>query len=332
MKAVSLTAHSIEALEVVDLPDPEPGPGQVLLRMKAASVNYRDLAMAGGRHGGKLPLVPLSDGVGVVEALGEGVTRFKLGERVSPIYAPRWMAGPPTDANTFPALGGDIDGCLRELMVVEAHAAVATPAHLTDLEAATLTVAGVTAWSAVVGFGAVKPGDTVLVEGTGGVALFALQFARLAGARVAIVSSSDEKLARARALGAEVTVNYRQTPEWGSAVAKATGGVNLVVETVGASTLAQALVCVAKGGRVAQVGLLSGVAAGLPLQFLIPRGVTLQGIVVGGRDRYEEMNRAIAYHGLRPVVGETFGFTELGAALGRVAKGGHFGKIALDIG
>ena len=331
MKAVHLTAYDLDALTVVEVDDPSPGPGQVLLRMKAASCNYRDLVVTSGRHGRKLPLVPLSDGVGLVEAVGEGVSTLKVGDRVCPIYAPRWLSGPPTDATTMLALGGTLDGVLRQKMVADEQAVVRVPEHLTDAEATTLTVAGVTAWSAVVDFGHVKPGDVVLVEGTGGVALFALQFAKMAGAQVAIISSSNEKLDRARDLGADFTFNYHETPEWGEAVAKATGGVNVVVETIGAQTLGQALASVTRGARVAQIGLMSGVGATLPLQFFIPRGVSMQAILVGGRDRFEEMNRAIAQHKLRPVVGARFGFNELGTALRAMKQPGHFGKIVLDI-
>lgn len=329
MKAIQLSAHGLDAFAVVDLDDPVPGVGEVLLRMTAASVNYRDLAVASGRHGNRLPLIPLSDGVGVVEAIGAGVTRVAIGDRVSPIYAPRWLSGPLVEG--MAALGGELDGVLRQKMVVDAEAVVRVPDHLSDAEAATLTVAGVTAWSALVDFGRVKPGDVVLVEGTGGVALFALQFAKLAGARVAIISSSNEKLGRARELGADFAVNYRETPDWGADVARLTGGVNLVVETVGAETLSQAVAATARDARIAQVGFLSGVGAALPLQLLVPRGVELRGILVGGRDRYQQMNRAISAHGLRPVVGTTLAFDQLPVALGMIAKGGHFGKIVIEI-
>jgi len=332
LKAIQFSAAGFDNLAIVELPDPEPGPGQILIAMKAASINFRDIVVASGKYPAKWPLVPLSDGVGVVEAVGEGVTRFKAGDRVSPIYAPHWLSGPPSDAVTSPALGGDIDGVLRQKMVADAKAVVAVPDHLTDAQAATLTVAGVTAWSALVDFGRVKPGDTVLIEGTGGVSLFALQFAKLAGARIAIISSSDEKLERARALGADILVNYRETPEWGAAIAKATGGVDLIVETIGADTLANALEAAKKGARVAQIGLRSGPGAALPLQYFIPRAVTMAGILVGSRTAYEAMNRAIALHGLVPVVDQAFGFDQLGQALGTLAKGGHFGKLVLEIG
>lgn len=332
MKAARLSSAGLDRIEIVDLPDPTPGPGQVLLRMKAASVNFRDLAVAAGKYAAaRFPLVPLSDGVGVVEALGEGVRHLKVGDRVSPIYAPGWLAGPPSEYTPGPALGGELDGVMRQKMVVNESAAVLVPGHLSDQEAATLTVAGVTAWSALFDFGQVKPGDTVLVEGTGGVALYALQFAKLAGARVAIVSSSDDKLKQAHALGADFSCNYVTTPDWGPVIKEATGGIDIVVETAGAATLGIALSTVSKGARVAQIGLISGVGASLPLQFFIPRAVQMRGINVGGRDAYEQMNKAIALHKLQPIVGDRFAFDQLPQALGRVAKGGHFGKIVLDI-
>lgn len=332
MKAYQFTAPGLDNLVLADLPDRDPGPGEVRFAVKAASVNFRDLVVSSGKYPARWPIVPLSDGVGVVEAVGAGVTRFKAGDRVSPIYASDWLSGPPSDAVRAPALGGDVDGVLRQAMVAHEKALVAVPGHLSDAEAATLTVAGVTAWSALVEFGRVKPGDTVLLEGTGGVSLFALQFAKLAGARVAIISSSDEKLERARALGADVTVNYTAEPEWGAAVQKATGGVDIIVETIGAETLAKALQAAKTGARVAQIGLRSGPGAALPLQFVIPRAVTIQGILVGSRETYEAMNRAIALHKLQPVVDKRFGFGELAPALGLLAKGGHFGKIVLDVG
>lgn len=333
MRAVWFDAAGLDAIHLVDLPVPEPGPHEVRLAMRAASCNFRDLVVGLGKYpGAAFPLVPLSDGVGVVEALVAQVKRLKIGDRVCPIFSPRWLSGPPTDAVTSPALGGEIDGTLRQKMLVDEQAVVFVPEHLSDAEAAALPCAGVTAWSAMVGFGRVKPGDTVLVEGTGGVALFALQFAKLAGAQVALISSSDEKLERAKALGADYTLNYRDTPEWGMPIAKLTGGVDIVIETVGAATLGQALTCIKKGGRVAQVGLLSGVGASLPLQFFIPRGVAMQGILVGGRDQFENMLRAIALHRLRPVVSEILAFDQLPAALGKFLPGGnHFGKIVLEI-
>jgi NADPH:quinone reductase-like Zn-dependent oxidoreductase len=331
MKAVQLVAPGFEGITVADLAEPSPGRGEVLLRMKAASVNFRDVAVALGKYPGvRHPLVPLSDGVGVVEAVGEGVTRVKPGDRVCPIFAPSWLSGPGLD-DTAAGLGGDLDGVLRQWMTAPAESVVHVPEHLSDVEAATLPCAAVTAWSALVEFGRVKPGDTVLIEGTGGVALFALQFAKLAGARVAVLSSSEEKLATARAMGANLVFNYRETPEWGQVVRAATGGVDIVIETVGAETLAQAVATVGRGGRIAQVGFLSGVEANLPLQFFVRRTVSLQGILVGGRDRFEAMNKAIALHGLKPVISETLPFSELKAALAKLGRGDHLGKVTLTI-
>ena len=331
MRAMQLTGPGEQGL--VDLPAPEPGRGEMLLSMRAASVNFRDFMVALGKYQGTtFPVVPLSDGVGVVEAIGPGVTLFKNGDRVCPIFTPLWLSGPSPASVKLPALGGEIDGVLRQKMVVNEFSVVAAPAHLSDLEAATLPCAGLTAWSAVVAYGQVKPGDTVLIEGTGGVALFALQFAKLAGARVALISSSDEKLERARTLGADITLNYTNTPEWGARIAALTGGVDLVVETVGASTLAQAAAATSKGARIAQIGLLSGVGATLPLQFFIPRGINLQGILVGSRDDFANMARAISQHQLKPVTSETFEMADLKSALAQVAPGAnHFGKITLAI-
>jgi NADPH:quinone reductase-like Zn-dependent oxidoreductase len=331
MRAVQLTAPGEYGL--VERPGPAAGAGEVLLSMRAASVNFRDYMVAGGKYPGiSFPLVPLSDGVGVVEAIGAGVTLFKPGDRVCPIFTPRWLSGPSPAAVSLPSLGGEIDGVLSEKLVIHELAGIAVPPHLTDAEAATLPCAGVTAWSAVVAYGQVKPGDTVLIEGTGGVALFALQFAKLAGARVALISSSDEKLERARALGADITLNYTSTPAWGDAIAALTGGVDLVVETVGAATLGQAVSALRKGGRVAQIGLLSGVGAALPLQFFIPRAINMQGILVGSRDDFANMARAIMQHQLKPVIGQSFEMADLKSALAGMAPGaGRFGKITLEI-
>jgi NADPH:quinone reductase-like Zn-dependent oxidoreductase len=331
MRAIQLTGPGEHG--PVDLPVPAPGAGEILLSMRAASLNFRDFMVASGKYPGvSFPVVPLSDGVGVVEAVGSGVTLFKTGDRVCPIFTPRWLSGPSPASVKLPSLGGETDGVLRQKMVIHETAGVAVPAHLSDVEAATLPCAGVTAWSAVVAYGQVKPGDTVLIEGTGGVALFALQFAKLAGARVALISSSDEKIERAGTLGADITLNYSNTPEWGARIAALTGGVDLVVETAGAATLGQAAAAAKKGARIAQIGLLSGVGAALPLQFFIPRGINMQGILVGSRDDFEDMARAISQHRLKPVTGASFEMADLKSALARVAPGaGDFGKITLAI-
>jgi NADPH:quinone reductase-like Zn-dependent oxidoreductase len=329
-RAVQLTSHALDGFELIQVPIEAPGPGQVRLAMRAASLNFRDLVMAKGMHGGLLPLIPLSDGVGVVEAVGDGVTRVKQGDRVCPIYAPGWWSGDPVAGITGQALGGDTHGVLRDHMLVAEGDVVKVPDHLSDLEAACLPVSGVTAWSALFPCGRLQPGETVLIEGTGGVSLFALALAKAAGARVAIVSSSDEKIERAKAMGAEVAVNYKSDPEWGKAIRKLTGGVELVVEVGGAATLAQAVGALSYGGRISQVGLLSGIDAQLPLRLFLPKSASIQAVLVGGRDRFEAMNRALALHQLHPVVGETFGFGQITEALQALAAQKQFGKITID--
>jgi NADPH:quinone reductase-like Zn-dependent oxidoreductase len=317
-------------------PEPEAGPGQVLLRMRAASLNYRDLLTVQGQYNPKqpLPLVPCSDGVGEVVAVGPGVERIGVGDRVTPIFAQRWLAGEPTKKALSSTLGGPIDGTLAEGMAVDAESVVAAPEHLTDEEAATLPCAAVTAWSALVSLGGVKAGDTVLLQGTGGVSIFALQFARLLGARVILTSSSDEKLERARSLGAAETLNYRTVPEWGREAKRLCGGVgaDLVVEVGGARTLPQSLAAIRPGGTLALIGVLSGRTAELNLAAILMQQVRVQGVFVGSRERFEAMNRAIELHRLRPAVDKVFPWEQTRAAFEHLASGEHFGKICVRTG
>jgi len=310
---------SIDRLAIVERPQPKPGPGQVLLRMKAASLNYRDLLVPRRGYGaltGELPLVPLSDGVGEVLEVGAGVTRVAQGDRVCPAF---FQAGK--------SLGGPLDGVMQELMLLDERGVCKVPEHLSDEEAATLPCAALTAWSAIVVEGRTRPGDTVLVQGTGGVSLFALQFARLCGARVTVASGSDAKLERARALGAERGINYRSTPEWG----KETGGHDLVVEIGGAQSLPQSLRAVRAGGTICLIGVVSGQSMELPLGPIFTRRVRLQGIRVGTPAEFESMLRAVEQHRLQPVIDRVFAFDELRAALDYLASGAHFGKICLRI-
>jgi NADPH:quinone reductase-like Zn-dependent oxidoreductase len=333
MHAIELKAHGFAGLELVEVPQPKPAADEILIRLHAATVNFRDVAVTMGRYKAKLPIVPLSDGVGTIVEAGADVTTFKPGQRVCPTFAPGWISGPPTETTQAKALGGGSDGVLREFMTLQASDAVLVPAHLSNEEAACLPCAGVTAWSALIDFGHVKPGDIVLIEGTGGVSLFALQFAKAAGAQVAIISSSDEKLELARAMGADFTVNYKSEPEWGAAIRKLTGGrgVDLVVEVVGAQTLAEALVALRYGGRIAQIGLLSGVAAQMPLQLFLPKAACIQAILVGSRAAFEAMARAVELHGIRPKVHQVFPFSDARAAIETFAGGPHFGKVAIRI-
>ncbi|WP_438002633.1 NAD(P)-dependent alcohol dehydrogenase [Sorangium sp. So ce321] len=334
MKAFAVQgSFGLDALRPIDLPDPKPGPGQIVLRMKAASLNFRDLLVVKGLYNPKfsLPLVPLSDGVGEVIGVGEGVTRVKVGDRVSPTFHQRWLDGELTAAKTRAALGGELPGVLSEQVLLSQEGVVAVPPHLTDEEAAALPCAAVTAWNALFAASHLKAGETVLVQGTGGVSIFALQFARLAGARVIVTSSSDEKLERARSLGASETINYRTTPDWDRPALSFTGGAGVehVIEVGGAGTIARSLRAVRPGGRVSLIGVLSGGATELNLFPFLMKQISAQGIFVGSRAMFEDMNRAIAASGLRPVIDRVFPFAEIRQALDHMASGSHFGKIAI---
>jgi NADPH:quinone reductase-like Zn-dependent oxidoreductase len=302
--------------------------------MRAWSLNYRDLLVVKGQYNPRLrlPMVPLSDGVGEVAALGDGVTRVPAGERVAGAFMPGWVAGDLTEAKAKSALGGGGTGMLAEYVVLPEEGVVPVPRHLSDEEAACLPCAGVTAWHALVPAGRVKAGDVVLTQGTGGVSLFALQFARLLGARVIVTSSSDAKLDRARRMGASDGINYKSTPEWGRAARELTGdaGVDHVVELGGAGTFGESLRAARMGGHVSLIGVLSGGGQVNPLPVLM-KNVRVQGIYVGSREMFEAMNRAVALHGLRPVVDRAFPFAEAREALRYLESAAHFGKIALRV-
>jgi NADPH:quinone reductase-like Zn-dependent oxidoreductase len=333
-------AFGLDNLALVERPTPAPTlePGQVLLRMRAASLNYRDLLTVQGKYNPKqkLPLIPCSDGVGEVVEVGEGVTRVRPGDRVCPIFAQRWISGEPTREKVRSTLGGPLDGTLAELMVLDQEGMVHVPEHLTDEEAAALPCAAVTAWNALAAAG-IKAGDTVLVQGTGGVSIFALQLGTLLGARVIVTSSSGEKLDRARDLGAWEGINYRETPEWGVRARQLAGGegVDLVVEVGGAGTLDQSLRAVRFGGSVSLVGNLAGTDAQVRLTMIFMQRIRVHGILVGDRESFEAMNRAIAVHGLRPVIDRVFPLEESRAAFDQafdpIAAGGHFGKVCVRI-
>jgi NADPH:quinone reductase-like Zn-dependent oxidoreductase len=333
MRAVEVGGSDLGSLSLVERPVPQPGPGEILLRVKAATLNYRDLAILKGSYwpDHARPYVPASDASGEVVAVGAGVTRFKVGDRAVPTYVQGWIDGRPTpEQRTGRTLGVPLDGVLQDFVAVPAEDAVTAPAHLSDTEAATLPIAALTAWSTLQE-GGVKPGDWVLVEGTGGVALFALQFAKLAGARVLALSSSEEKLERVRDLGADATINYRDVPDWGAAAKAAMGGrgADIVIETAG-STLPQALTAAAFGGFVGVIGFLGGYEATMDVRQLIGPMVRVQGIAVGSRTGFEAMNRAIAEHGLRPVVEHVFPLEDAAEAFALMERGGHFGKIAIS--
>jgi NADPH:quinone reductase-like Zn-dependent oxidoreductase len=333
MKAYELQpGFGIDNVTLADRPDPRPGPGQVLLKMRAFSLNYRDLLVVTGKYNPKmkLPIIPLSDGVGEITAVGDGVTRVKVGDRVCPLFMQTWLSGPVTEAKARSALGGGNDGVLAEYAVFHQDGVTPVPAHLSDEEAATLPCAALTAWHALVTEGRVTAGDTVLIQGTGGVSLVALQFARMAGARVIATSSSDIKLARVRDLGASDGINYKSTPEWGDKVRELTAGVGVdhVVEVGGAGTMNQSLRSVRYGGRVSLIGVLTG-GGSFQLTPILMKNACVQGIFVGSREMFEAMNRAIALHRMRPVVDRVFGFGEVREALRFMESAGHFGKVCI---
>ncbi|HEX4311949.1 MAG TPA: NAD(P)-dependent alcohol dehydrogenase [Acidobacteriaceae bacterium] len=335
MKAWQVPAFGIENFKMVDLADPAPQSGQVLVRVHAVSWNYRDLLVVTGKYNPKmhLPRIPCSDGAGEVVAIGAGVTRVKVGDRVAGIFMQNWIDAAPSAEKSRGALGGDVDGMLAELIVLREEGLVHFPSHLSYEEAATLPCAAVTAWNALVRAGKTKAGDTVVILGTGGVSLFALQFAKMLGARVLGTSSSDAKLERAKSLGLDAGVNYRQHPEWDKWVIEQTGGrgADLIVEVGGAGTLAQSLGAVRVGGVVAQIGVLSESHQSFPVGLLLHRQVRLCGIYVGSRADFEMMIRAISQQNLKPQVDEVFSFSNAPAALQCMQSGSHFGKLVTSV-
>lgn len=333
MRAFSLEgAFGLENLRLVERPDPDPGPYQVRVRMRAVSLNYRDLLMVRGHYDPRLqlPLVPLSDGVGVVDAVGEGVSRVKIGDRVAGLFSQKWISDPPLKERIRSTLGGPLDGTAAELVCLHEEGVVHVPEHLTDEEAATFPCAGTTAWNSLRNEGDVQAGDTVLVLGTGGVSIFALQFANLIGARTIVTSSSDEKLEKARQLGAWQTINYRENEKWWPLVREMTDGrgVDHVVEVGGAGTFDQSVRATRSGGHVSLIGVLAGPAK-VNLTRVLMNNIRVQGVLVGSRDTFEAMNRAVAQHGMRPIVDRVFDFEELPAAFEYLKSGGHFGKLAV---
>lgn len=323
-------------LRLSSRPDPQPGPGEVRVAMRAAALNYRDLLVPQRGYGSRmqaLPLIMLSDGAGVVDAVGSGVSTVALGDRVCALFFQNWSGGPANAERLGRSLGCEIDGTMAEYRVLPASGVAVAPAHLDDLQAATLPTAAVTAWRALISEGRIAPGEKVLVQGTGGVSLFALRFAKLAGAEVIVTSSSDDKLARARALGADATINYRTQPEWGRRAREIAGaeGVDHIVEVGGENTLAQSLRAIRPGGTISMIGVLSGGRMNASLGLVVTRHVRLQGITVGSRDDFLAMSAAIARHRLQPVVDRVFSFAELHAALEYLSSGQHFGKICVRI-
>lgn len=333
MQAIEAAGFGLEKLHLVERPVPEPKRGEILIQVNAASINYRDLAILKGTYKPEFrkPFIPGSDCCGVVAALGPGGTRFAPGDRVIPVYTQGWIDGLPTpDMRQNRTLGVPLDGVLCEFIVVSAEDAVRAPSNLSDVEAATLPIAALTAWTTL-REGSVKSGDWVLAMGTGGVALFALQFAKLAGAQVVIISSSDEKLARARELGADAAINYRSNPDWAPLVREATDGrgADIIIETAG--TLSKSLDAATFGGFVGVIGFISGNITQIDVRKVMGPLLRVQGIAPGSRSNFEAMNRAIMRHDTKPVIDVTFPLDRAAEALSYMERGSHFGKIAVSI-
>ena len=333
MKAYEVRQFGIENIVLVERPDPQPSANEVVVKFYAVSLNYRDLMFVRGVYNpnARLPAVPFSDGSGEVVAAGADVKKWKVGDRVCPIFTQGWLEGSLSIEKRRTTLGaGDLDGVLREYGTFDEDGLVEVPGHLSFEEAATLPCAAVTAWNALVVSGNLKAGDSVLTLGTGGVSIFALQFAKMHGARVIVTSSSDQKLAKAKDLGADEIINYKKIQDWEKEVLRLTNriGVDHVVEVGGAGTLSKSLSSVRIGGHVVVIGVLAG-AGDFDPRGVLMKSVRLQGILVGSRQMFEEMNKAIQGNRLKPVIDKTFAFREASEALRYMESGSHFGKIVI---
>ncbi|GCE17537.1 zinc-dependent alcohol dehydrogenase family protein [Dictyobacter kobayashii] len=333
MRAFEIQQHADgNKLVQVEREQPQAGPGEILIRVHAASLNYRDLLIY-QEYAQVRPLVPLSDGAGEVVAVGDGVRKFKVGDRVVPDFFPRWVAGEPTSEALASALGGGtVNGMASEYIALPADGVLAIPDYLSYEEAATLPCAAVTAWSSLVIHGKLRQGETVLALGTGGVSIFALQIAKIFGARVIITSHSDEKLARARQLGADYTINYKTTPHWAERVLEITNGqgADHVVEVGGAGTLPQSLEAVREGGHISLIGLLTGEHGTADQSIAARKKLRIEGIYVGSCEMFEEMNLAFTQHQVKPVIDKVFPFSAMNEAYQYLKSGVHFGKVVVN--
>ena len=337
MKAYEIiSGTSVDAIRLTDRPTPAARTGDVVIDIRACALNYRDIINICGPQDGSNKItgrVPLSDGAGVVSAIGEGVAGLKVGDRVASAFMPNWLSGPMTPEVQAGALGGAVDGVLAEQVALPATGVVKIPDHLSFEEAATLPCAGVTAWYAQFVGGRVVPGDTVLLLGTGGVSIFALQFAKMAGARVIITSSSDEKLERAKALGADHTINYRNHAEWQKVVLDLTEGkgADHAVEVGGPNTLNKTLEAVRVGGSISLMGVLTGFTASISTVLILHKNIKIQGTYVGSVSMFEAMNRAITQNKMKPIIDQVFPFQEAKDALKYLKSRNHFGKVVIAL-
>ena len=333
MKAYEIRAAGIDALHFCDRDVPTPGAGEVLVRVRASSLNYRDymIVLDPAGRGIQMPRTPNSDGAGEVVEIGDGVTRFKAGDRVIGTFFQRWIGGGITSDVMASAMGGAVEGVLAEYVVLNENGLVAMPTHLTFEEASTLPCAALTAWQGLVEMGGLKAGETVLLLGTGGVSILALQFAVMSGARVIITSSSDEKLARAQSMGAWQTINYKANPDWQKSVVDMTDGIGVdhVVEVGGAGTVERSIEAVRVGGTIGMIGVLT--QGTLNATAVMRKSIRLQGIYVGSRSMFENMNKAITVHAMRPVVDRTFQLEDACDAFRCMANAEHFGKIVVTL-
>ena len=341
MHAYPVQQFGVDQLRPIDLPTPQTAPRTGLIKVHAVSLNYRDLMVVKGLYNPKmaLPRIPCSDGAGEVVAIGEGVTRVKVGDRVCGIFMQRWLDGPLTAEKSKEALGGDADGMLTEYVLLHEQGVVRFPDHLSYEEASTLPCAGVTAWNALHHAGdpinPTRPGETVVIQGTGGVSIFALQFGKLLGARVLGTSSNDEKLSRARSLGLDEGCNYKERPDWSKWVSETTAnkGADRIIEVGGAGTFGQSLRAARVGGTIAQIGILSGASTADPIVLtpILHKQLRVQGIYVGSRVMFEQMNAAIAKARLHPVVDKVFDFHQSAEAFAHMESASHFGKIVIRV-
>lgn len=329
-----MTAPGVENVVRATANVQPPEADQVRLHLSASSLNFHDwVTLSGFIPWVEYPRVPLSDGCGVVDQLGGSAGLFSVGDRVLTAFYPHWLSGRPSANVRRDILGETVDGCLQEYLCLNEHSLALAPSHMTDVEAATLPCAGLTAWSALVEEGRLTAGQTVLVQGTGGVALAGLQIAKAMGAQVVLTSSSDEKLEKARALGADVLINYRRYPEWEKQVLDATGGVDLVVETGGQETLSRSVACTRHDGFIAIIGVLTGHEyARVSITAVMQKNIGIKGITVGSVESLDRYCRFTERHQIRPVVSHVFDAGELAGALAVMAQGQHFGKVGITIG